>query len=97
VQAADFGGDGRDVDRPGCVHGDQRADQRQPDGPLHPRPEPAGSERPRACSGPSAPGRAAPHPQADVTRRNAASMVAPAKGGLTRPPCPASSRRSRSQ
>jgi hypothetical protein len=26
VQAADLGGDGRDVDRPGRVHGDQRAD-----------------------------------------------------------------------
>jgi hypothetical protein len=26
VQTVDFGGDGRDVGRPGRVHGDQRAD-----------------------------------------------------------------------
>ena len=32
VQAADLGGDGRDVDRPGRVHGDQRADADRPVG-----------------------------------------------------------------
>jgi hypothetical protein len=30
VQAAHLGGDGHDVDRPGCVHGDQRADADRP-------------------------------------------------------------------
>jgi hypothetical protein len=76
VQAADFGGDGRDVDRPGCVHGDQRADQRQPDGPLHPRPEPAGSERPRACSGPSASSPRSPRPRCCPSPTGPASMTA---------------------
>jgi hypothetical protein len=36
VQAADLGGDGRDVDRPGRVHGDQRADADRPVGRICP-------------------------------------------------------------
>ena len=41
-------------------------------------------------------GRSAPLPQVGGPRRYAASMVAPAKGGLSRPPCRASSHRARS-
>ena len=43
------------------------------------------------------PSRAAPLPQVGGPRRNAASIVAPARGGLARPPCLTSSYRSRSQ
>jgi hypothetical protein len=52
-------------------------------------------QKPCGRAGPPSVGR--PHPQAGGTRRYAGLMTAPARSGLARPPCLASSYRARSQ